>query len=135
MIPTPSIGTNSNPMRPGISPSAPGATPGMSPGMAPAAPGMAPAAPGMAPAAPGITPAAAPRVGQGAAQGAAPAAGTEIEPPKCFGTDYFGKWNATGMTFESMKIDRPEQQTTCANCSLFGRCYQLSHIRLLRIKH
>ena len=36
--------------------------------------------------------------------------------PKCFGTDYFGKWNMTGMTFESMKIDNTEFQRKCAFC-------------------
>lgn len=59
----------------------------------------------------------------------------EITPPKCFGTDYFGKWNASGMTYESMKIDRPEYQTKCANCPLFSKCYELNHIRILKIKH
>ena len=59
---------------------------------------------------------------------------TEITPPKCFGTDYYGKWNQTGMTFESMKIDRPDYQQKCANCPLFEKCYMLNHIRLLRIK-
>jgi hypothetical protein len=54
--------------------------------------------------------------------------------PKCFGTDYFGKWNTSGMTFESMKIDRPEYQSKCATCPLFERCYLVNHIRLLRIK-
>jgi hypothetical protein len=58
----------------------------------------------------------------------------ELTPPKCFGTDYFGKWNQTGMTFESMKIDRPEYQFKCANCDLFERCYMANHIRLMRIK-
>jgi len=58
----------------------------------------------------------------------------EITPPKCFGTDYYGKWNSTGMTFESMKIDRPDYQAKCANCPLFEKCYMLNHIRLLRIK-
>ncbi|GAB4284560.1 MAG: hypothetical protein Kow0029_31190 [Candidatus Rifleibacteriota bacterium] len=58
----------------------------------------------------------------------------EITPPKCFGTDYFGKWNQTGMTFESMKIDRPEYQIKCANCPLFEKCYMVNHIRLLKIK-
>ncbi|MDN5278689.1 MAG: hypothetical protein PWR01_2654 [Clostridiales bacterium] len=58
----------------------------------------------------------------------------EITPPKCFGTDYYGKWNQTGMTFESMKIDRPDYQMKCANCPLFEKCYMLNHIRLLRIK-
>lgn len=58
----------------------------------------------------------------------------EVTPPKCFGTDYFGKWNMTGMTFEAMKIDRPDYQTKCANCSFYERCYLANHIRLLRIK-
>lgn len=58
----------------------------------------------------------------------------DITPPKCFGTDYFGKWNQTGMTFESMKVDHPDYQMKCANCFLFERCYMASHIRLLRIK-
>lgn len=57
------------------------------------------------------------------------------ELPKCFGTDYFGKWNMTGMTFESMKIDKPEYQHKCAFCAFFERCYFCNHIRLLRIKH
>lgn len=59
----------------------------------------------------------------------------QAELPKCFGTDYFGKWNMTGMTFESMKIDRPEYQQRCAYCQFFDRCYFCNHIRLLRIKH
>jgi hypothetical protein len=59
---------------------------------------------------------------------------TEITPPKCFGTDYYGKWNQTGMTFESMKIDRPDYQLKCANCPFFEKCYMLNHIRILRIK-
>ena len=54
--------------------------------------------------------------------------------PKCFGTDYFGKWNMTGMTFDSMKIDNTEYQRRCAFCSFFERCYFCNHIRLLRIK-
>jgi len=54
--------------------------------------------------------------------------------PKCFGTDYFGKWNTSGMTFESMKIDRPDYQSKCAACPLFERYYLTNHIRLLRIK-
>lgn len=58
----------------------------------------------------------------------------EITPPKCFGTDYFGKWNSTGMTFESMKIDRPDYQMKCANCPLFDRCFMLSQIKIMRIK-
>ena len=58
----------------------------------------------------------------------------EGSPPKCFGTDYFGKWNMTGMTFESMKIDKPEYQMKCANCPLFERCYLCNHIRMLKIK-
>ncbi len=57
-----------------------------------------------------------------------------VTPPKCFGTDYFGKWNSTGMTFESMKVDRPDYQEKCANCYIFERCYMASHIRILRIK-
>ena len=56
------------------------------------------------------------------------------ELPKCFGTDYFGKWNMTGMTFESMKIDNTEFQRKCAFCPFFDRCYLCNHIRLLRIK-
>lgn len=60
--------------------------------------------------------------------------GKAEELPKCFGTDYFGKWNMSGMTFESMKIDRPEFQTKCAICSYFERCYLCNHIRLIRIK-
>ena len=56
------------------------------------------------------------------------------ELPKCFGTDYFGKWNMTGMTFESMKIDNTEYQRRCAFCPFFDRCYFCNHIRLLRIK-
>lgn len=54
--------------------------------------------------------------------------------PKCFGTDYFGKWNTTGMTFESMKIDKPEQQSKCAECHYFERCGYVNELRLLRIK-
>ena len=54
--------------------------------------------------------------------------------PKCFGTDYFGKWNMTGMTFDSMKIDNTEYQRRCAYCYYFERCYLCNHIRLLRIK-
>ncbi len=67
---------------------------------------------------------------------AAPAASMKKPPelPKCFGTDYFGKWNMTGMTFESMKIDNTEYQRRCAFCSFFERCYFCNHIRLLRIK-
>ena len=57
-----------------------------------------------------------------------------VELPKCFGTDYFGKWNMTGMTFESMKIDNTEYQRRCAYCYYFERCYLCNHIRLLRIK-
>ena len=77
-------------------------------------------------------------VGQASAQAqaqAAPAPVKQVELPKCFGTDYFGKWNMTGMTFESMKIDKPEYQRKCAACSFFERCYLCNHIRLLRIKH
>ena len=59
---------------------------------------------------------------------------SEVTPPKCFGTDYFGKWNQTGMTWESMKIDRPDYQLKCGNCPFFEHCYYLNHIRLLRIK-
>lgn len=58
----------------------------------------------------------------------------EVTPPKCFGTDYYGKWNSTGMTFDSMKIDRPDYQTKCANCNLFERCFMLNQIKLMRIK-
>ncbi len=58
----------------------------------------------------------------------------EVTPPKCFGTDYFGKWNASGMTFDSMKIDHLDYQQKCANCYLFEQCYRVNHIRLLRIK-
>ncbi len=54
--------------------------------------------------------------------------------PKCFGTDYFGKWSTTGMTFEAMKVDRPDYQSKCANCPLMERCYLVNHIRILRIK-
>lgn len=54
--------------------------------------------------------------------------------PKCFGTDYFGKWNTSGMTFESMKIDRADYQAKCATCPLFERCYAVNDIRLQRIK-
>lgn len=54
--------------------------------------------------------------------------------PKCFGTDYFGKWNTTGMTFESMKIDKPDWQQKCADCFYFERCYMANTIRLARIK-
>lgn len=58
----------------------------------------------------------------------------EVTPPKCFGTDYFGKWSTQGMTFESMKLDHPDYQQKCANCSLFERCYMVNTIRLMRIK-
>ena len=58
----------------------------------------------------------------------------DITPPKCFGTDYFGKWNMTGMTFDSMRIDHPEYQVKCGNCPFFEKCYLCNHIRLLRIK-
>lgn len=71
------------------------------------------------------------------ATGAAPVTKLSKAPqelPKCFGTDYFGKWTMSGMTFESMRIDRPEWQSKCAYCSFFERCYHLNHIRLLRIK-
>lgn len=54
--------------------------------------------------------------------------------PKCFGTDYFGKWNTSGMTFEAMKIDRPDYQLKCATCPVYERCYLCNHIRILRIK-
>lgn len=54
--------------------------------------------------------------------------------PKCFGTDYFGKWASTGMTFDAMKIDRPDYQAKCAECPIFERCYLVNHIRILRIK-
>lgn len=57
-----------------------------------------------------------------------------IDQPKCFGTDYFGKWNTTGMTYEAMKVDRPDYQRKCANCELLERCYLVNHIRILRIK-
>ncbi len=69
---------------------------------------------------------------------ASPAASAAVkkpaELPKCFGTDYFGKWNMTGMTFDSMKIDNTEFQRKCAFCTFFERCYFCNHIRLLRIK-
>lgn len=58
----------------------------------------------------------------------------ELALPKCFGTDYFGKWSTTGMTFEAMKIDRPDYQSKCATCPLLERCYLVNHIRILRIK-
>jgi len=54
--------------------------------------------------------------------------------PKCFGTDYYGKWNSSGMTFESMKIDRPEQQQKCCNCPIHDKCFMVNQIRLMRIK-
>lgn len=75
--------------------------------------------------------------GMAAPKPATTSLGTKQEPdlPKCFGTDYFGKWNMTGMTFDSMKIDKPEYQTKCAHCYYFDRCYLCNHIRLLRIKH
>lgn len=77
--------------------------------------------------------------GMGAARPAATATSAvtpgKTELPKCFGTDYFGKWNMMGMTFDSMKIDKPEYQSKCAFCSFFERCYLCNHIRLLRIKH
>ena len=69
-----------------------------------------------------------------AAAGSSPIKKQEAELPKCFGTDYFGKWNMTGMTFESMKIDNTDYQRRCAFCSFFERCYFCNHIRLLRIK-
>ncbi|HNV68783.1 MAG TPA: hypothetical protein PKO06_03735 [Candidatus Ozemobacteraceae bacterium] len=54
--------------------------------------------------------------------------------PKCFGTDYFGKWNTTGMTFDSMKVDKPDQQQKCAECPYFERCCAVNNIKILRIK-
>ncbi|OQA08895.1 MAG: hypothetical protein BWY66_00795 [bacterium ADurb.Bin374] len=54
--------------------------------------------------------------------------------PKCFGTDYFGKWNQTGMTYDSMKIDKPDQQQKCCDCQLFERCYMVNEIKLARIR-
>ena len=54
--------------------------------------------------------------------------------PKCFGTDYFGKWNTTGMTFESMKIDKPEYQTKCADCYIFDRCCAVVNTKIQRVK-
>jgi hypothetical protein len=54
--------------------------------------------------------------------------------PKCFGTDYFAKWNTSGMTYESMKIDKPDQQAKCAACQLFERCYMVNYIKIQRIK-
>ena len=81
-----------------------------------------------------------PTIGSGLRQAnaAAPsvpaAAKQQQELPKCFGTDYFGKWNMTGMTFDSMKIDNTEFQRKCAFCPFFDRCYLCNHIRLLRIK-
>ncbi len=54
--------------------------------------------------------------------------------PKCFGTDYYGKWATSGMTFESMKIDRPDQQQKCCECPLHERCYMVNTIRIARIK-
>ncbi|MBF0407977.1 MAG: hypothetical protein HQM10_11520 [Candidatus Riflebacteria bacterium] len=57
-----------------------------------------------------------------------------ITVPKCFGTDYFAKWNTTGMTYESMKIDKPEQQQKCAMCPLFERCGIVNEIKIARIK-
>ncbi len=54
--------------------------------------------------------------------------------PKCFGTDYFGKWNTTGMTFEAMKIDRPDQQAKCCECYYYERCAIANNIRIMRIK-
>ncbi len=61
---------------------------------------------------------------------------TDTTPPmpKCFGTDYFGKWNTTGMTFEAMKIDKPEYQTKCCQCFYYERCYMANYIRIMRIK-
>ena len=81
--------------------------------------------PGMKPAAPTAQP---------ASSAVASATKKPVELPKCFGTDYFGKWNMTGMTFDSMKIDNTEFQRKCAFCSFFDRCYLCNHIRLLRIK-
>ncbi len=84
----------------------------------------------MLPPNPGLSP-----LGVKPASPASPASGRqEVTPPKCFGTDYFGKWNTQGMTLESMKIDHADYQQKCANCSLFERCYMTNHIRLLRIK-
>lgn len=84
-----------------------------------------------------LTPPSSP-MGQGPAKPAAPAPGAgnrqEVTPPKCFGTDYYGKWNSSGMTYEAMKIDRPDYQSKCANCNLFERCFMLNQIRLMRIK-
>lgn len=54
--------------------------------------------------------------------------------PKCFGTDYFAKWNSSGMTWDSMKIDKPEQQSKCCECIYFERCYMVNNLKLLRIK-
>jgi len=54
--------------------------------------------------------------------------------PKCFGTDYFAKWNTTGMTYESMKIDKPEYQQKCFACHCFERCYMANYIKLMRIR-
>ncbi|HNW33833.1 MAG TPA: hypothetical protein PKM25_02805 [Candidatus Ozemobacteraceae bacterium] len=56
-----------------------------------------------------------------------------VSLPKCFGTDYFGKWNASGMTFDSMKIDKPDQQQKCCDCPLFERCFMVNQIKLSRI--
>ncbi|NLM16982.1 MAG: hypothetical protein GX221_04625 [Candidatus Riflebacteria bacterium] len=61
----------------------------------------------------------------------------ESEPgelPKCFGTDYFGKWNTIGMTYEGMRIDRPEWQEKCGGCEYFDKCFSCNLIRLMRIK-
>jgi hypothetical protein len=64
-----------------------------------------------------------------------PPAQVEKPPmPKCFGTDYFGKWNPTGMTWEAMKIDRPDQQLKCCECPLYERCAIANEIKLMRIK-
>lgn len=54
--------------------------------------------------------------------------------PKCFGTDYFGKWNASGMTWDSMKIDKPDYQQKCCDCPVFERCYMVNYIKIMRIK-
>ena len=54
--------------------------------------------------------------------------------PKCFGTDYFGKWNMSGMTFEAMKIDKPDYQAKCAECPFFERCMGVNQVRIQRIK-
>ncbi|MFZ2961124.1 MAG: hypothetical protein WA705_29955 [Candidatus Ozemobacteraceae bacterium] len=63
-----------------------------------------------------------------------PANAAQVAVPKCFGTDYFAKWNTTGMTFEAMKIDKPDYQQKCGECPLFERCYYCNHMRVLRIR-